>query len=373
MVTAKSLAALCILVAPGYGLGSLPADLDCGVEAGRMSPSAEALDAGAEQQISMLQKTLQLSSDAGQGGNLSAVDALSPEKIPAEAWLLQVWKDAAAAILKVGSSRTDWEIQELIQDFEPIFLALLCLTLLALLTLTVGKLQAPVSVGDSEPHAGKLLNTGQASGVQDLRRAMEQSEQTIDRGPPIICSSLILPNTEARFMISLHSIRTANILEIRGTSGRKLLTGTFGISNNRKQFMLACIGCENDPRCVINEAGVERPCLQVLGRELLPFGELEPLDPLMADGAVLKCSGEAVMLIEVLRRSELQVKVTTPNNMLLATGGSGRAAGYDSREHADADPSLWQLQVKPGADAVLIISCILAMARHWNDLSCVVS
>jgi len=314
---------------------------------------------GAELQISMLQKALKLSNDPrqeGAGEHATVLHALSAEKVPAESRLLQA-----------PSSSTSLQIR----DFALIFLALLCLAILALLTQQIGKLNAPLPSGGSEASAGKLLDKGQTTSSGYFRHAtgLEQAES---QRPPVICSSLILPNTEARFMVSLHSIRTANVLEIKGTSGRKLLTGTFGTSDHRKQFMLACVGCENDPRCIINDAGVERPRLEVLGRKFLPFGELEPVDPLMADGAVLKCDGKAVMLIEVLRRSDLQVKVKTPDNFLLATGGSGRLADSETR-HADVDAALWQLQVKPGADAVLIISCILAMARHWQDLSCVIS
>lgn len=236
-----------------------------------------------------------------------------------------------------------------LRDFVPILFVLLVLVLLALLMMTLGSHWS----GDIE------VAKGAAAGSMLLMDAGLPTQKA-DAAPPAICPSLILPNTEARFMISLHSITTADMFEIRGTSGRKLLTAAFsgGVPGQRQQLALACVGCENDPRCTV---AVEGQKLSVLGRRREPYGEMEKMDASLGTGAVLKCAGAAVMLVEVLDRSRLHVVVSTPGKRLLAEGQC-RAGG--SRPPAEGHG--WQLEVKPGADAVLILSSILSVARLWE-------
>merc|ERR1719316_403511 len=89
---------------------------------------------------------------------------------------------------------------------------------------------------------------------------------------PPICPSLILPHTEARFMIQMdHLQRSApGPLNILGTSGRKLLHALVcDTPDSRRCLMLASCGCEDDPRTCIftpQPGAVDSQALEVFGK-----------------------------------------------------------------------------------------------------------
>eukprot|EP00440_Ansanella_granifera_P076223 gb/GFBE01082717.1/.p1 GENE.gb/GFBE01082717.1/~~gb/GFBE01082717.1/.p1 ORF type:complete len:327 (+),score=53.78 gb/GFBE01082717.1/:1-981(+) len=238
-----------------------------------------------------------------------------------------------------------------LHDFTPIFAVLLGLCILVVITMTLGSRHfASQAAPEPCPAAGSLLQGKQPLAAARILKQPVPAPDADDPQPPAICPSLILPHSTACFTLSLHSIRTADKLDIRGTSGRKLLTALFG--HGPQPFLsLAFDKCEGDPRCTVT-GGAMTAALSVFGRRQAYYGTMEPMEHSMGDGGLLKCSGAVVMMMEVFDRAALHVAISTPAKRLLAEG------------RADTDGA-WQLTVKPGADAVLIMSCILALARLW--------
>jgi len=186
----------------------------------------------------------------------------------------------------------------------------------------------------------------------------------VSTGPPPICTSLILPNTEARFMVNMDALLslTTGSLDILGTSGRKLLHASVeDLTDGRRRLLLASDGCEGDPRAIVYtpapaEAAVgssAAPQLQVFGRGSRPYGHLEVGYP----GAVLHCQGVPVMHLEVVSLADFRMKALAMNGRELAT--AGRSAG--GRRQAEGGSSVWKVSVRPGVDAVLISSCMLSL------------
>jgi len=173
-------------------------------------------------------------------------------------------------------------------------------------------------------------------------------------GPPSICPSLILPNTEARFVIAMDSLRPGSgQIDILGTSGRKLLHATITQQpDGRHVFALASVGCQEDPRCIIHGPAAGSVKMEVSGRQGQPYGMLEPDN----STAILSYNNQPAMVLDTAGLLELRLAARTMDGKLLASASpavvSSRAPG--------TDPT-WKLQVKPGADAVLIASCMLAV------------
>lgn len=169
-------------------------------------------------------------------------------------------------------------------------------------------------------------------------------------GPPPICPTLILPSTEARFKISMDRLVriTTGDFDILGTSGRKLLQASVREDKGRRSLSLASVGCEEEPRCTV-VASVDGPGLEVYGRGGALYGNLVPT----TGGGILRAAGPpydgaAVMIIEPGNPTDLALTASTLGGRRLGSGG--RISGDD-----------WRLQVKPGEDAVLIGSSILAL------------
>lgn len=173
-------------------------------------------------------------------------------------------------------------------------------------------------------------------------------------GPPPICPSLILPNTEARFKVSMDSLLrlTTGDLDVLGTSGRKLLHASVrDAADGRRVLSLASVGCEGEPRCTICAPLLGGGSgLDVYGRGSQFYGNIEATP---GGGGILRFMGSpydgaAVMTLDPGNPADLALTASTVDGRRLATGG--RSAGDE-----------WKLQVKQGADAVLIGSCMLAM------------
>merc|ERR1719352_885045 len=129
---------------------------------------------------------------------------------------------------------------------------------------------------------------------------------------PPICPSLILPHTEARFMVPIEGLmRASGELDIRGTSGRKLLHGSVTETpEGRRALALASCGCEDDPRITV--LAPSRPfaqgplssgapaegsmgIMEIYGKGGKFYGTLEPA---AGGGAMLRYEGEVVMSLE---------------------------------------------------------------------------
>jgi len=172
--------------------------------------------------------------------------------------------------------------------------------------------------------------------------------------PPPVCPSLILPHTEARFMVSLDDLLklTVGSLNINGTSGRTLLEAFVRESEDgQRSLALASVGCEDDPRIVVS--GPQRPgeAMLVCGKDDEFYGTFETA----GTGNILKFGGnDPVMSIEMGDPADLQMTAFAIDRKKI--GSAGRKASA-SMPGGDA----WKISVCAGADAVLVSTCMLAL------------
>jgi len=194
-----------------------------------------------------------------------------------------------------------------------------------------------------------------AAARQEVARHEVPVQMDMTNGPPSICPSLILPNTEARFVIAMDSLRLSSAcqIDILGTSGRKLLHAAITLQpDGRHVLALASVGCQEDPRCIIHGPAAGSAKMEVSGRQGQPYGMLEPENA----GVILTYSNQAAMVLDTAGLLEYRLAARTMDGKLLATASQA----VSSSRGPGADPT-WKLQVKPGADAVLIASCMLAV------------
>jgi len=226
--------------------------------------------------------------------------------------------------------------------------------------------QMRLSAGLPPPASGSALNS-QIPGAQQLLQAPRRTAPNapnLSSGPPPICPSLILPHTEARFMIPIESLmRASGELDIRGTSGRKLLNGSVTETpDGNRCLALASCGCEEDPRVTVVApardgqgplSGTSRGMrtMELFGKGGSFYGTLEPGPD---GGAVLRCEGEIVMTLDP-GAGDLRMTASSMDGRLLASAGKNVQVAVRQLESHDT----WKLQVKPGLDAVLIVSCML--------------
>lgn len=155
------------------------------------------------------------------------------------------------------------------------------------------------------------------------------------------------------------AVPASGALDVLGTSRRKLLHVVMSEeSGGGRQLALASVGCEDNPRVFVSApAGAfsgSQP-LDIRGRKGNAYGTLEPSG--RNGGAVLVHGRQQVMTIEVGTSGDMQMTATIPDGRVIATAGrSSTASGMP-----DAKGDTWKLQVMPGADAILIASCMLAM------------
>jgi len=218
-------------------------------------------------------------------------------------------------------------------------------------------LQAPKQTNPAQsPMMASVLSSG---------NSMTGASKTGELPP--ICPSLILPHTEARFMIPIESImRASGELDIRGTSGRKLLHGSVSETpEGRRCLALASCGCEEDPRVTLmapprglasgpltGSAAVGGiPMMELYGKGGTFYGTLEPA---LGGGALLRCEGEIVMSLEI-GSGDLRMTASSMDGRLLASAGKNVQVNVKRLESHDT----WKLQVKPNYDAVLVAACML--------------
>merc|ERR1719478_1584449 len=124
-----------------------------------------------------------------------------------------------------------------------------------------------------------------ASGMQGDPSGEAAKNDSLELPP--ICPSLILPHTEARFMIQMDHLLslTTGPVDILGTSGRKLLHALVCDSpDGRRCLMLSSCGCEDDPRtCIFTSPGqstqeVPSEVFEVFGKAGKFYGWLEIVD-----------------------------------------------------------------------------------------------
>jgi len=193
---------------------------------------------------------------------------------------------------------------------------------------------------------------------------------------PPICPSLILPHTEARFMIPFESLQRGDgALEIRGTSGRKLLHGTLkDTDGGRRSLQIASAGCEEDPRVTVvappilstrfgegGSAGQKKNMgvLELYGKGGKFYGTLEAAED---GGALLRCAGQFVMSLEIAGGGDMRMTASSVDGRLLASAGNNVQGAVCATSSSDT----WKLQVKPNNDAVLIAACMLGVVLFSN-------
>jgi len=202
---------------------------------------------------------------------------------------------------------------------------------------------------------------------------MECHQQAADDNSklPPICPSLVLPHTEARFVIDMKHLKRSWVgpLDILGTSGRKLLDALVcNAPGSRRCLMLASCGCGDDPRtCIFTAQPGSTPsltdsqALEIFGKAGKFYGWLE-----FPGGTevVLSHSGtdgktRRVLRIEMGSASDLCMFASTMDGRVLASAGRSAEGQSSGQQFEGID--IWKMTVKPGIDAVLITSCMLAL------------
>jgi len=175
---------------------------------------------------------------------------------------------------------------------------------------------------------------------------------------PEICTSLVLPTQQARFVIKLDQmmrLEHPGQLDIKGTSGRTLLhVSTGDTETGGRKLSLASVGCESDPRTIVEAPVQPGEAFQVYGKFRDFYGTLESVPG--GTGSLLKYKGQPVMTIEMGDSADLKMLAYAMDGTLLGTAGRQADCALGP-EVVDG----WKLAVPPGADSVLISSCMLSM------------
>jgi len=213
----------------------------------------------------------------------------------------------------------------------------------------------------------------EAAGGTEPRPSLPPTAGTMARygSAPPICPSLILPVTEARFMISMDSLRqlkgSVGPIDITGQSGKKLLHGTLEDHGAERRLSIASVNCAGDPRAVVIWPGEGSNHYMIYGRQvhgdtatLRLYGVMEyvgsklilSVGPQWMDPGSSRPASDVcpVMSIDTDHRGE----------MLLAASSieGARLAGSDVVVAASGTEG-WRLIVRPGEDAILVLSCML--------------
>jgi len=181
--------------------------------------------------------------------------------------------------------------------------------------------------------------------------------------PPILCQALVLTNAEARFLIpidSLFHVDVGKAFDITGSSGRKLLRAcVLQAGRGNQELHVSSIGCEDDPRAVVICDASHSSMLKIFSRGGHLFGTLDVSEVQSHGRALLTCGGSRAMTIETANRENLEMTAHAMDGRVLAN--SGRVVSKYRAADSCVGGDSWKLQVKPQADAVLIVSCMFSM------------
>jgi len=209
--------------------------------------------------------------------------------------------------------------------------------------------------GVASPPPSPFPTTGKSSGSRQPALLLPGTPTKV----PPMCPQLILPHTEARFVISMNALHgmTKGSLDIMGTSGMKLLSAVVCDSpDGRRCLMLASPGREDDPRACVFSCSAGGASFEIFGNTGTFYGWLECPPGSKAQllhGGSSSGEGTPVMQINMGRQSDLHIEAFNMAGELLA--------------HASRRDDSWKLQATPGSDAVLVSSCMLALIllRPW--------
>lgn len=181
--------------------------------------------------------------------------------------------------------------------------------------------------------------------------------------PPPLCPALVLPNFEAKFAVTMDSLKTSTgSFEIFGLSGNPLLRAVVRQSSGgqlvdvsmtpAKSPSLATFGLVTDG---------QGTSLQVTWPDGRPYGRLKLTSP----GQYALSIG-ATEAMNVLMESNGQMSITaTGNPAVIASATRGDASEstyFQGMDHLE-------FRVNPGVDAVLLLCCFLAIALFGDGPS----
>lgn len=287
-------------------------------------------------ELSFLQSSLQLAA-VGPKGNASKTAPMSRHSMgpQAKAELLQIIPNTEEPT--AGTFR---------EKLVPVAAVLVFPLAVVFLLLATQHLPAGFYQG-GEANASRML--------QSVRLPIPQARMASAPAASPVCGSMLLPNSEAVLNGSLTAIRTSKRAVINRSAGRPLLLAAFGVSKARRPMLrVAYQSCETDPRCSVEVVDAETPRFFIYGRKDVLYGSMEPSPARGQKCLIIKHKDLSILRLEVASLENVEVEATSPHDgRRLATAGL----------HAQNDQ--WQLQAEPGADALLILSCILAVVRLW--------
>jgi len=258
-----------------------------------------------------------------------------------------------------------------------VFLVIVCIILCVWLATDEDMFESPYSKAKASPTASQteaLLRTSTTSQagrspMPSMRMVPSSSEPTVAPStvassigtlasggimPPPVCPSLILPHTEARFIIKLDALLRLRIgsLDIKGTSGRTLLQTTVwkGL-DGRRALSITSVCCTDDPRVMVMGPARQGEAMEVLGKGGSMYGTIEST---AGKRGVLRHKGEQVMTIETADPKLLKMAAFAADNRKIGVAQPKTAAVPEEGDD-------WRLSVAAGADAVLISACMLGM------------
>ncbi|CAJ1446160.1 unnamed protein product [Effrenium voratum] len=197
--------------------------------------------------------------------------------------------------------------------------------------------------------------------------AARNSAPPADALPPIICRELVLPETEARFLIEADRLRNPSTGEINilGGSGRQPLLVAYlqDRGPNGMQLWLHSMGQNatvlETPRAVVVPG--RSGSFEILDRDLQLYGHLE-----MASGRLmLMCQGFPVMAID--NSDQLSFTACRMDGRVLATGRPAQ----DVPQHVLTKlggREAWRLRVVAGCDAIVVLATMLTsiLMKSWR-------
>lgn len=221
-------------------------------------------------------------------------------------------------------------------------------------------------VGPSHPGSSRQLRTPGVAGSQrmsiDSQAVLPPTAQhySPSDGPPVICRELVLPETEARFLIEAASLRSegGRTVTILGGSGRQPLLVAYLQDHGPKGFQLWLHSMGQNstvldtPRAVV-VPGRSMANFEIYDRDLKLYGELESSHP---GRLTLMCNGFPVLVIDATS-DELHYNACQMDGRMLATG----RLAPDVPQHvlAKLGGEAWRLRVVAGCDAIVVLSTML--------------
>lgn len=168
--------------------------------------------------------------------------------------------------------------------------------------------------------------------------------------PPALCPTLVLPACEARFAVPLHILAQIDDgeFDILGMSGSPLLRAAVRKSPTGKVLELMMAHAHSSPRAVVGP--LVHGGLDICGPGGSFYGRLEP-----------QASGTYAVTIEGSSHQVMCIDGDVSARRLTVTSHDCRPLASASIDDHFGDIEHLELRIHPGVDAVLVISCVLAV------------